>query len=73
VGSPPLLDPDFMLSVPTCGSWNVERHRVLRQVLRPGLPEQGAAMSPAKRQQLVYQMQRTVATERPTWCLTTPT
>jgi ABC-type transport system substrate-binding protein len=27
--------------------------------------EQGAAMSPAKRQQLVYQMQRTVATERP--------
>jgi len=26
--------------------------------------QQGAAMSPAKRQQLVYQMQRTIATQR---------
>ena len=62
----PLIDPDFMLSVLTCGSWNVWNDtgycsKTYDQVYQA----QGAAMSPAKRQQIVYQMQRTVATQRP--------
>jgi len=62
----PLIDPDFMLSVLTCGSFNVWNDtgycsKSYDQVYQ----EQGAAMSPAKRQQIVYQMQRTVATQRP--------
>jgi len=62
----PLIDPDFMLSVLTCGSFNVWNDtgycsKSYDQVYQ----EQGAAMSPGKRQQIVYQMQRTVATQRP--------
>ena len=62
----PLIDPDFMLSVLTCGSFNVWNDtgycsKSYDQVYQ----EQGAAMSPDKRQQIVYQMQRTVATQRP--------
>ena len=62
----PLIDPDFMLSVLTCGSFNVWNDtgycsKTYDQVYQA----QGAAMSPAKRQQIVYQMQRTVATQRP--------
>jgi peptide/nickel transport system substrate-binding protein len=62
----PLIDPDFMLSVLTCGSWNVWNDTGYCSKSYDQLySEQGAAMSPAKRQQLVYQMQRTVATVRP--------
>ena len=62
----PLIDPDFMLSVLTCGSFNVWNDtgycsKSYDQVYQ----EQGAAMSPGKRQQIVYQMQRTVATHPP--------
>jgi peptide/nickel transport system substrate-binding protein len=62
----PLIDPDFILSVLTCGSWNVWNdtgycNKSYDQLYQ----EQGAAMSPAKRQQLIYQMQQTVHNVRP--------
>jgi peptide/nickel transport system substrate-binding protein len=62
----PLIDPDFMLSVLTCGSWNVWNDTGYCAKSYDQLyQQQGAAMSPAKRQQLVYRMQQTVATVRP--------
>ena len=62
----PLIDPDFMLSVLTCGSWTVWNDTGYCSKSYDQLyQQQGAAMSPAKRQQLVYQLQRTVATVRP--------
>lgn len=62
----PLIDPDFMLSVLTCGSFNVWNDTgYCSKPYDQMYQEQGAAMSPTKRQQIVYQMQRTVATQRP--------
>jgi peptide/nickel transport system substrate-binding protein len=62
----PLLDPDFILSVLTCGSWNVWNDTGYCSKSYDQLyQQQGAAMSPAQRQQLVYQLQKTIATQRP--------
>ena len=61
----PLLDPDFMLSVLTCGSWNVWNDTgYCNKTYDSMYQAQSAATSPAKRQQIVYQMQQMVANER---------
>ncbi|MDX6337010.1 MAG: peptide/nickel transport system substrate-binding protein [Streptosporangiaceae bacterium] len=58
----PLTDPDFMLSVLTCGSWNVWNDTGYCSTAYDGLYQaQSAATSPAKRQQIVYQMQQMAA------------
>jgi len=61
-----LADPDFMLSVLTCGSFNVWNdtgycHKNYDSMYQA----QGAALNPAQRQQLVYQMQNMVYNQRP--------
>ena len=61
----PETDPDFMLSVLTCGSWTVwndsgycsKRYDALYSA-------QSAAMVPAQRKQIVYQMQQMIAQAR---------
>jgi peptide/nickel transport system substrate-binding protein len=61
----PLPDPDFMLSVLTCGSWNVWNDTGYCSKTYDSLYQaQSAAMSPAKRQQIIYQMQQMAATTR---------
>jgi peptide/nickel transport system substrate-binding protein len=61
----PLPDPDFMLSVLTCGSWNVWNDTGYCNKSYDGLYQaQSAAMSPAKRQQIIYQMQQMAATAK---------
>ena len=58
----PLPDPDFMLSVLTCGSWNVWNDTGYCNKTYDSLYQaQSAAINPAKRQQIVYQMQQMVA------------
>jgi peptide/nickel transport system substrate-binding protein len=62
----PLTDPDFMLSVLTCGSWNVWNDTGYCSKTYDQLYQaQSAAATPAKRQQIVYQMQQLIATARP--------
>jgi peptide/nickel transport system substrate-binding protein len=62
----PLTDPDFMLSVLTCGSWNVWNDTGYCSKTYDGLYQaQSAATNPAKRQQIVYQMQQMVASAKP--------
>ncbi len=61
----PLIDPDFELSVLTCQSWGVWNdtgycNKPYDQLYQA----QGAATTPAKRQQLVYQMQQMVYDQR---------
>jgi peptide/nickel transport system substrate-binding protein len=61
----PLLDPDFMLSVLTCGSWNVWNDTgYCNKTYDSMYQAQSAATSLAKRQQIVYQMQRMAATTK---------
>jgi peptide/nickel transport system substrate-binding protein len=61
----PLTDPDFMLSVLTCGSWNVWNDTGYCSKAYDSLYQaQSAATSPAKRQQIVYQMQQMIASQR---------
>jgi len=61
----PLTDPDFMLSVLTCVSWNVWNDTGYCNKTYDSLyAAQSAAMSPAKRQQIVYQMQQMAASTR---------
>jgi peptide/nickel transport system substrate-binding protein len=61
----PLTDPDFMLSVLTCVSWNVWNDTGYCSKTYDGLyAAQSAATSPAKRQQIVYQMQQMAASNR---------
>ena len=61
----PLPDPDFMLSVLTCGSWNVWNDTGYCNKTYDSLYQaQSAAMNVAKRQQIVYQMQQMAATTR---------
>lgn len=62
----PLTDPDFMLSVLTCGSWNVWNdtgycNKAYDQLYQA----QSVAITPSKRQQIVYQMQQMIASQRP--------
>jgi peptide/nickel transport system substrate-binding protein len=55
----PETDPDFMLSVLTCGAWNVWNDSgYCSKAYDTLFNEQSAAMNPATRQQLVYQMQQ---------------
>jgi peptide/nickel transport system substrate-binding protein len=62
----PVPDPDFMLSVLTCGSWNVWNDTGYCNKSYDNLyQEQGAAINPAKRQQIVYQMQQMIANQKP--------
>jgi peptide/nickel transport system substrate-binding protein len=62
----PLIDPDFELSVLTCGSWGVWNDTGYCSKSYDQLyQQQGAATNPADRQRLVYQMQQVVATARP--------
>jgi peptide/nickel transport system substrate-binding protein len=62
----PLEDPDFMLSVLTCGSWTVWNDTGFCNKTYDGLyAAQSAATSPAQRQQIVYQMQEMIATQKP--------
>jgi peptide/nickel transport system substrate-binding protein len=57
----PETDPDFMLSVLTCGSWTVWNDTGFCSKTYDGLySAQSAAMNPAKRQQIVYQMQEMI-------------
>jgi peptide/nickel transport system substrate-binding protein len=61
----PLTDPDFMLSVLTCGSWNVWNDTGYCSKAYDSLYQaQSAATRPAKRQQIVYQMQQMIASQR---------
>ncbi len=61
----PLTDPDFMLSVLTCGSWNVWNDTGYCSKSYDSLYQaQSAAASAAKRQQIVYQMQQMIASQR---------
>jgi peptide/nickel transport system substrate-binding protein len=61
----PLPDPDFMLSVLTCVSWNVWNDTGYCSKSYDGLYQaQSAAINVAKRQQTIYQMQRMVANQR---------
>jgi len=61
----PLTDPDFMLSVLTCVSWNVWNDTGYCSKTYDGLyAAQSAAIDPAKRQQIIYQMQRMVASQK---------
>ena len=62
----PLTDPDFMLSVLTCNSWT--SGTTPDTAARPTTactPQQSAAMNPAQRQQVVYQMQQMIALAQP--------
>jgi peptide/nickel transport system substrate-binding protein len=57
----PLTDPDFMLSVLTCGSWNVWNDSGYCSKAYDKLyTAQSAAMNPQRRQQIVYQMQEMI-------------
>jgi ABC-type transport system substrate-binding protein len=61
----PLPDPDFMLSVLTCVSWNVWNDTGYCSKSYDGLYKaQSAAIDQTKRQQIIYQMQRMVASQR---------
>jgi peptide/nickel transport system substrate-binding protein len=61
----PETDPDFMLSVLTCGSWSVWNDTGYCSKQYDGLySAQSAAMATAQRQQVVYQMQQMIAQAR---------
>jgi peptide/nickel transport system substrate-binding protein len=61
-----LMDPDFQLSVLTCGSFNVWNDTGYCTKNYDSMYQaQGAALSVAKRQQIIYQMQQMISTARP--------
>jgi peptide/nickel transport system substrate-binding protein len=61
----PLPDPDFMLSVLTCVSWNVWNDTGYCSKTYDNMYQaQGAAIDPAKRQQIIDQMQQMVASQK---------
>ena len=56
------IDPDFMLSALTCGSWYVWNDTgYCTKTYDSMYQQQGAATNPAKRQQIIYQMQQMAA------------
>ncbi len=58
----PETDPDFMLSVLTCGAWNVWNDTGYCNKTYDDLyAAQSAAMNPTQRQKIVYQMQQMIA------------
>lgn len=62
----PLTDPDFMLSVLTCQSWNVWNDSGYCSKKYDSLYQaQGGATNPAQRQKIVYQMQEMIAKAKP--------
>lgn len=62
----PLADPDFILSVLTCGSWSVWNDTGYCSKAYDKLySDQSAAINPQQRQALVYQMQQMIATAKP--------
>jgi peptide/nickel transport system substrate-binding protein len=62
----PETDPDFMLSVLTCGSWNVWNDTGYCSKAYDNLySAQSAAMNPGQRQKIVYQMQAMIAKAAP--------
>jgi peptide/nickel transport system substrate-binding protein len=62
----PLTDPDFMLSVLTCNSFNVWNDTGYCSKAYDSLySQQSAAMKPAQRVQVVYQMQQMIAAAKP--------
>jgi peptide/nickel transport system substrate-binding protein len=62
----PLTDPDFMLSVLTCNSFDVWNDTGYCSKAYDNLySQQSAAMDPAKRTQVVYQMQQMIASAKP--------
>lgn len=62
----PLADPDFMLSVLTCGSWTVWNDTGYCSKAYDKLyAEQSTATNPQQRQALVYQMEQMIATAKP--------
>ncbi len=62
----PLTDPDFMLSVLTCGSWMVWSDTGYCSKKYDSLyAAQSAAINPAQRLQIVYQMQEMIAAAKP--------
>ncbi len=62
----PLTDPDFMLSVLTCNSFDVWNDTGYCSKAYDKLySQQSAAMNPAQRQQVVYQMQQMIAAAKP--------
>jgi peptide/nickel transport system substrate-binding protein len=62
----PLTDPDFMLSVLTCNSFDVWNDTGYCSKAYDNLySAQSAAMDPAKRTQVVYQMQQMIAAAKP--------
>ena len=61
----PLTDPDFMLSVLTCDSWTVWNDSGYCSKAYDNLySQQSAAIDPAQRRQIVYQMQEVIAKAR---------
>ena len=61
----PLDDPDFMLSVLTCVTWNTWNDTGYCSKTYDSLYQaQSAATTAAKRQQIVYQMQQMIASQR---------
>lgn len=61
----PEVDPDFILSVLTCGAWNVWNDTGYCNKAYDNLyAEQSAAMNVAQRQQIVYHMQQIAAQQR---------
>ena len=62
----PLTDPDFMLSVLTCNSFDVWNDTGYCSKAYDTLySQQSAAMNPAQRRQVVYQMQQMIASAQP--------
>jgi peptide/nickel transport system substrate-binding protein len=58
----PETDPDFILSVPTCGQWDTWNDTGYCNKAYDALfNAQGAAMSPAQRLKIVYQMQEMIS------------
>ena len=61
----PLADPDFILSVLTCVTWNTWNDTGYCSKTYDNLyAAQSVATTPAKRQQIVYQMQQMIASQR---------
>ena len=62
----PLADPDFILSVLTCGSWTVWNDTGYCSKAYDKLySDQSAVVNPQQRQALVYQMEQMIATAKP--------
>jgi peptide/nickel transport system substrate-binding protein len=62
----PLVDPDFMLYVLTCNSWGIWNDSGYCNKKYDRLYKlQGQTVDPAKRAQIVYQMQQLIAKDKP--------